>query len=50
MTQQEIHDLVIAIAKANRHPNPEWWASRVQAAIDGTEMPEDVAPEPAPQA
>lgn len=52
MTPQEAHDLAVAIAKVNRHPDPEWWASRVQDELVGTEQraDDDIAPEPAPQA
>lgn len=53
INSDDVEAIALAIAGANRHPDPAWWASRVVAAFNGTEMPEVVTPpveEPAPEA
>lgn len=43
-------DLVTAIAKANKHPQPAWYADLVEAHHDDTKLPaypEPVVPEEA---
>lgn len=49
MDDEDIKKLALAIAKANRHPNPEWWAERVVTVYTGGTLEEDlVVEEPAP--
>lgn len=44
VNSDDVQAIATAIAQANRHPDPAWWASRVVAAFNGTEMPELTTP------